>query len=53
MLSASSMSEGVLADRELRAAVRDGWIAAPVAIEDGQFQPASLDLRLGRCRMAR
>ena len=47
MLSASSMSEGVLADRELRAAVRDGWIAAPVAIEDAQFQPASLDLRLG------
>jgi dCTP deaminase len=42
------MSEGVLADRELRAAVRDGWITAPVAIEDGQFQPASLDLRLGR-----
>ncbi len=41
------MSEGVLSDRELRAAVRDGWIAAPGGIEDRQFQPASLDLRLG------
>ena len=41
------MSDGVLPDRELRAAVRDGWIASPVAIEDQQFQPASLDLRLG------
>jgi len=41
------MSEGVLPDRELRAAARDGWIAAPGGIEDRQFQPASLDLRLG------
>src|SRR5499426_4513501 len=41
------MSEGVLPDRELRAAVRDGWIAAPDGIDDRQFQPASLDLRLG------
>jgi len=39
--------EGVLPDRELRAAARDGWIAAPGGIEDRQFQPASLDLRLG------
>src|SRR4029453_13947388 len=41
------MPEGVLSDRELRAAVRDGWIAAPDGIDDRQFQPASLDLRLG------
>ncbi len=41
------MSDGVLPDRELRAAVRDGWIASPVPIDDQQFQPASLDLRLG------
>jgi dCTP deaminase len=41
------MPEGVLPDRELRAAVRDGWIAAPDGIDDRQFQPASLDLRLG------
>lgn len=38
---------GVLPDGELRAAVRDGWIRASVAIADAQFQPASLDLRLG------
>src|SRR3989454_70382 len=47
MLSGSSMSEGALPDRELRAAVREGGIPAPMAIEDRQFQPASLDLRLG------
>src|SRR6267142_122432 len=47
MLTGSGMGDGVLSDRELRAAVRDGWIVAPVAIEDSQFQPASLDLRLG------
>ena len=41
------MSDGVLSDRELRQAVRDGWIVAPTAVEDQQFQPASLDLRLG------
>jgi len=41
------MSDGVLSDRELRQAVRDGWIVSPVAIDDQQFQPASLDLRLG------
>jgi dCTP deaminase len=38
---------GVLPDRDLRAAVREGWIAARAPIEDRQFQPASLDLRLG------
>src|SRR6185436_4605048 len=47
MLTGSGMSDGVLPDRELRAAVRDGWIVSPVAIDDQQFQPASLDLRLG------
>src|SRR6266478_2591632 len=47
MLTGSSMSDGVLSDRELRQAVRDGWIVSPVAIDDQQFQPASLDLRLG------
>ncbi|HBH01347.1 MAG TPA: 2'-deoxycytidine 5'-triphosphate deaminase [Candidatus Rokubacteria bacterium] len=41
------MTGGVLADRELRQAVRDGWIRAVEPIADGQFQPASLDLRLG------
>jgi dCTP deaminase len=38
---------GVLPDHELRAAVADGWITAAVAPGDEQFQPASLDLRLG------
>jgi dCTP deaminase len=38
---------GVLPDHELRAAVEAGWIMARVALGDEQFQPASLDLRLG------
>ncbi|HEX6209290.1 MAG TPA: 2'-deoxycytidine 5'-triphosphate deaminase, partial [Methylomirabilota bacterium] len=38
---------GVLPDHELRAAVTEGWITAPVPFGDEQFQPASLDLRLG------
>ncbi|MBI2216773.1 MAG: 2'-deoxycytidine 5'-triphosphate deaminase [Candidatus Rokubacteria bacterium] len=38
---------GVLSDRDLRAAVRDGWISAGEPIAERQFQPASLDLRLG------
>jgi len=39
--------DGVLPDHELRAAVRDGWIRAERPIADDQYQPASLDLRLG------
>jgi dCTP deaminase len=38
---------GVLPDHELRAAVDAGWITAAAAPTDAQFQPASLDLRLG------
>src|ERR671918_442898 len=38
---------GVLPDHELRAAVKAGWIAATAPLADEQFQPASLDLRLG------
>jgi dCTP deaminase len=41
------MSDGVLSDRELRRAVGDGWVTASAPIDDAQFQPASLDLRLG------
>ncbi len=41
------MSDGVLADHELRAGVREGWIRSDLPIADEQFQPASLDLRLG------
>ncbi|PYO18836.1 MAG: 2-deoxycytidine 5-triphosphate deaminase, partial [Candidatus Rokuibacteriota bacterium] len=38
---------GVLTDRDLRDAVREGWIAPSAPPADEQFQPASLDLRLG------
>ncbi len=41
------VAPGVLPYQALRAAVRDGWISAPVAFVEAQFQPASLDLRLG------
>lgn len=41
------MSDGVLADHELRGAVREGWVRSARSVADEQFQPASLDLRLG------
>jgi dCTP deaminase len=41
------LAPGVLPYQALRAAVADGWIRAAVPVADGQFQPASLDLRLG------
>ena len=41
------MSDGVLADHELRAGVREGWVRSELPVADEQFQPASLDLRLG------
>ena len=41
------MTDGVLPDHELRAAAEAGWIAAAAPLSDAQFQPASLDLRLG------
>jgi dCTP deaminase len=37
---------GILPIQALKGAVRDGWIKAP-KVRDDQFQPASLDLRLG------
>jgi dCTP deaminase len=43
----SAVKSGVLPDHALRAAVRDGWITATTALADVQFQPSSLDLRLG------
>jgi len=39
---------GVIPSQSLRAMIADGAIAAAVPAEDGQVQPASLDLRLGR-----
>src|SRR5262245_56442363 len=47
MLTGSSMSESCLRGPELRRAGGEGWIVSPTPIEDQQFQPASLDLRLG------
>ena len=38
---------GVLTDLDLREAVRHEWITAAGPLVDEQFQPASLDLRLG------
>ncbi len=40
-------NSGVLADHQLRELIANGAISASVPIEDGQIQPASLDLRLG------
>jgi dCTP deaminase len=44
---AGAVTPGVLPDHALRAAVRDGWIAAATPVTDAQYQPSSLDLRLG------
>jgi len=40
-------SSGVLPYQALRAAVDDDWISSSVPLDAAQFQPASLDLRLG------
>src|SRR6266542_4058307 len=40
--------DGVLASQDLRAAEETGWIVSREPLEDRQFQPASVDLRLGR-----
>ena len=42
-----SVRPGVLPYQELWAAVAAGWIRAAASIREAQFQPASLDLRLG------
>lgn len=41
------MTNGVLADHQIRDLIASGGIAASQDITDGQIQPASLDLRLG------
>jgi len=43
-----SFHEGVLPSQEIQRLIRAGRIHASEAIDDGQIQPASLDLRLGR-----
>jgi len=40
------MSDGILPIQALREAAKNGWIGGP-PLEEAQFQPASLDLRLG------
>ncbi len=40
--------EGVLPSQEIQKLIRAGRIHASEAVRDGQIQPASLDLRLGR-----
>src|SRR5499426_3094707 len=45
--SRSGVAGGVLPYQTVRAAVTDGWIRAPLPLTEVQFQPASLDLRLG------
>jgi dCTP deaminase len=42
-----AVTPGVLPDHALRAAVRDGWITAATPVADAQYQPSSLDLRVG------
>lgn len=43
----NDVSPGVLPYQALRAAVEARWISSPVPFGEAQFQPASLDLRLG------
>lgn len=47
MTPSPSGRPGVLPYQELRAAAEGGWITAGAPVTEAQFQPASLDLRLG------
>jgi len=40
--------QGILPDSELKQLIQNGSLSADPSIEDGQIQPASLDLRLGK-----
>lgn len=42
-----NVPSGILPDRALLAAQEAGWIQSAQPLQDGQIQPASLDLRLG------
>ena len=46
-MAAQELENGILSVQHLEQAVRDGIITADNLIEDGQLQPASIDLRLG------
>ena len=43
----AAVPPGGLPDHALKAAAREGWITAQTPLTDAQFQPSSLDLRLG------
>ena len=47
-MAVEQIENGIFPVQHLEKAIRDGVIAADQPIEDGQLQPASLDLRLGR-----
>ena len=47
-MSAEDLENGILPVQHLEQAIQDGVIAADHPLEEGQLQPASLDLRLGR-----
>ena len=43
----TTFAKGVLADHQIADLIKSGAIAADIPFDDGQIQPASLDLRLG------
>ena len=47
-MPAENFESGILPVQHLEQAIQDGVIAADHSVEEGQLQPASLDLRLGR-----
>ena len=47
-MAVEQIENGIFPVQHLEKAISDGVIAADHPIEDGQLQPASLDLRLGR-----
>ncbi|APX17447.1 2'-deoxycytidine 5'-triphosphate deaminase [Phaeobacter inhibens] len=47
--TSSSLTQGVLSDRQIRQMITGGAIAASSPILNDQIQPASLDLRLSDC----
>ena len=46
-MPAEEFENGILPVQHLEQAIYDGVIAADHPVEEGQLQPASLDLRLG------
>jgi dCTP deaminase len=47
MTASRARKSGVLCYQQLKTAVREKWIRSKVPVEERQFQPSSLDLRLG------